>query len=434
MAPLPRRYEELLIRVLPARSGGRRASPQSTSEYDALLYTRLEPGITYRSRECPSGQPTQVGGLPFVGAERITVRWSHYEEYLQFFHDAEKAPLAMRQRLFETLSEGLQALFSGRWSIPAATRLWWSNECSELEDLPWELLTSEHLSTARISFVRGLPPEETPPLVPLRDEMLRLAIIGPRSAAPEELQRALDAPVSYFSASWFPGEPRKAIERAVEEGYELVHIIADGLISLGLEGILQIGEHRLSPRQLRLAVNNTRVTLITLSPPAEPRLDAGTPTVYRAFAHLGSGGRCSATMLAPVGPMPSWRMEGFWRQFYAGLAETLSIEDALLHCQTPGPPVPVAVFLRHRLVRQFSRRALAQSFAAFESTASTPDPTLIQAELKASRRLLQQLEAIDSKFAGLEGGVTRSDVLERERGRQQELERSLKPWLEQEEE
>src|SRR4029079_13062409 len=89
-----------------------------------------------------------------------------------------KEPVQMRDRLQETFSPGLMALLFGPAPIDEPVRLWWDSDAPELVELPWGLLTAPHHGqTNWFTFVRGLPPDPIPPLVPLEGS-LRLALIG----------------------------------------------------------------------------------------------------------------------------------------------------------------------------------------------------------------------------------------------------------------
>ncbi|HEX8821378.1 MAG TPA: hypothetical protein VF794_15740 [Archangium sp.] len=451
------RYKEILLCVVPTSPVGEELEPGDTSEYDVCIYTELPLFQSSWRDEPPPGQPEEIAGLPFVRRESLCVNWEGYADDLTRvkLHDSQ-APKFLKERLLEKFSESLQDLFTER--LPAArapVRIWWSNEqASELEDLPWELLvyTGEHVSST-LSFVRGTPPDDLPPRVPLREGRLRLALIGNLEANPallrtfKELEewRPLQLSIHRLSAP-----PRQALEQVVKDGYELVHFVADGRITLGLEGILRFGDHELSPGELCGWLTGSRVTLLALSPSLAPvgirggfapaqratrrsllqeslgklrghdhRVQPEPTVVYRACTHFASEVRGRTTVLAPVGPLPSEAPEEFWRQFYPRLVQGLSIEEAVLDSQRQKEAPPMALFLHHRLGLEFTR-------APIPPEASRIEPTAVHAELKAARQFLSTLEDMDPDL--LEALSLRS-VLQQKGTRIRELERLLEPWL-----
>jgi hypothetical protein len=145
--------------------------------------------------------------------------------------------------------------------------------------------------------------------------------------------------------------------------------------------------------------------------------------VYRAFTHLGRGADLSATVIAPVGPMPEHRAVMFWKSFYTSLQEKLSVEEAVLASRR-GAPVPIALFLRHRLGVEFLRSPSLEV-----DTTRGPGPTEARAALEASRELLDQLLRVAERYKGLPGDLTSDpriqEAIEKERARQKDLEAYL---------
>jgi hypothetical protein len=416
MRPTQPRYDEILVKVTCAPDLVQATAAAPGGAYDALVYGLAPSDVRWFSRELPRGRAPEVAGLDFVARERIAVRWTRYGEYLDLFHEQEKSPRLMRERLVETMSEGLQALFDRRPSSQRPQRLWWSIEPSELQELPWELVALDPSRRAAPpwSFVRGTPGEYAP-LLPIPSG-LRLTVVGDLAAAPT-LARALDALPAGISVQRPGGSARRAILDAIGAGCELLHLVADGSVSLGLDGLLDLGE-TISPSELGSLLYGSRVTVVALTPPDDPRHHHGLPSVYRAYAHLG-GVECTASLVAPVGPDAAGRAPAFWRAFYDTLEAKLSVEAAVAAGRRAALTYPAALFLRHRLGAEFSRRATSHG--------RTIEPVRLSAELRTSRKFLEQLEALDSRYAPQEGASERRSLVERERARHEQLESALEP-------
>ncbi len=111
-------YAEIVVKITPARiwsSGSVKLTENVSSRlseakrsYDALIYTKLEIPRLERPTAPPPGQPGEIAQLPLAGKETLTVRWSRYQEYLAAFVEGEKRPSYMRERLLETMPDGLE--------------------------------------------------------------------------------------------------------------------------------------------------------------------------------------------------------------------------------------------------------------------------------------------------------------------------------------
>jgi hypothetical protein len=405
------RFDEVLLAASPGGGLGSRAPVRS---YTVLTYTNLDVPLPPPEESIVAGRAREVGGLRLAGTGRITVRWTRYKEYLDYFYELMKAPHLLRERLLEAMSPGLEEAFSGAWAQGRPLRLWWSSESPELEELPWELLASS-VQGRGVSVVRGTPGDYAP-LLPLR-QGLRLALIGAEAAEPGLLEAL--KPGGPIEVQALDGPLRAALQAAVAGRFELVHLVADGIVSAGNEGLLRAREETLSPFDLCDAVARSRVTILALSPPRLPRVVDDIPAVYRAFSHLGSSFRDGApTVVAPVGPMPDGQVHDFWRSLYQGLAQTLSVEQALIQARLSGPPAPVAVFLHHRLGQEFSRRTMADPEF---------DPVRLNATVKASRDLLEHLQAIDARYGDLAASQP-SPLREAEQERLSTVETTLESW------
>ncbi len=423
-APRRSRFEEICIWLGAARDDADRASRRTETEprraYDAGIYTRL----SLDGLSAPRGRPhlaAELAGLPLVAVERVVVRWSQYREYLEAFHEGEKAVSYMRGRLLETMSDGLERLFPPP-STGRAVRLWLASEAPELRELPWELVAYPRSGPAdpRFSLVRGAPGEWAP--LVLVEHGLRLALIHEPARTPPPLAAALAQPVPGLTVVPLAGPVRQALHRAAREGFELVHLVADGSVSLGGEGVLALGDgERVAPREVSSLLAGSRVSVLALTPAVSSRLSPGeVPTVFRAFAHLGYSAHPLPSLVAPVGPLVDKQVEEFWRLFYRTLAESLSVEEAVVRGRAAASAPPMALFLRHRLGREFVR----------PTARATPmvEPTRLSADLQVARQLVEQLRAVDSNFAGLEGNISGTPLLERESARQEQVEQGLTSW------
>jgi hypothetical protein len=301
-----------------------------------------------------------------------------------------------------------------------------------LEDLPWELVTyrERNYPADKFSFVRGLPPETPVPILPV-GERLRLAFIHHPAYAPQGLQDALYRLPPSIEVIDLPVSPRQALEQVTREGYELVHILADGIVSSAYEGILyfhggQSTSPELSPGELSALLRGSRASVLSLTEQSFTNPDMMNiggqlvPSVYRAFAYLGSSRLPLPSIMAPLGPLNPKEMASFWQNFYTGLAETLSLQKAIARTQLGGFPAPVALFLRHLHEVLFRRRALTDAPLA-------ADPTQIGAALQLSHELVDQLKAHNEDYGSLPESV--SKFIKSESERQESLSTALDPWL-----
>ena len=500
------RYAEVIVRITPARSLNYEESgtvPPSAADdrrvrsYDALIYSYLE----LLNLEIPAGfslyETEEIRGFPLRGVEQVVVCWGAYREYRASFIRGEKAahlklwdslsgrgaggdhPLReLRSRLFGRPSPGLESLLSGELTAGRPLRIWWSSDTPDLIDLPWELLVYERSRRVgrEFSFVRGVPPSVPTPRIPVAGP-LKLALIDGGANAPAALHAALKD-LTGVEVTWMDESPRSALQRAIREGFELVHIIADGAISHSYESVLYLSspsrprQRRLSPllkRVLRLALsaavslrgvlgekllnwlndylfaelhietcsagelsallNGSRVAVLSLTPPKttddDPsRLDGLLlPSIYGVFASLGNSPLPLPNIIAPLGPLTDEQTTQFWRKFYTRLAEpsSYSVEEAMEYAQGEELTVPVSLFLRQRLGREFA-------LLTPERCAPAKEPTRINSELQAGRELIEQLHAIDSKYEELGDKLTDTDVITRETARQSRLEQELSAW------
>jgi hypothetical protein len=457
---------EVVVRLVPARVSlegmrSQRSGEGAAKTYDALIYAD-QPlfGEEESPPVLPRGEPEFVVGLPLLAVGQVRIRWSHYREFLDAFQEGEKAAYLMRERLLETLSGGLKALFRGELTTDALLRIWWSVQSPELFDLPWELAAvgEANQRNSQLSFVRGTPGEWAPP-VPLQGPM-RLAVIG--SGAPPDLEGALAALPPTIQVEWLEGDPRLALQQAVRSDCELVHLIADGLYTQGTEGILNFGEpvmsaaytqappaqgafqpsqrDQITAAELSSLVRGSRITLLGLStrtPDLALLTEAGeaittedgaslltgmVPQVYRAFAYLGHSHLPLPNIVAQLGPMQGYPLGAFWHAFYRDLGDSLSVEAAMMAGRKAGPAMPLALFLRDRLRRQFRHLATSRATANPQIVAHSNG---IASEFQIAREVLEQLRAVDAKYAESSNNITSSTSYNEASARLDQIEADL---------
>jgi hypothetical protein len=399
---------EIYLEVGPPQLAASRSRGSSTESraYEVLIYSNM-PELGEPTGELRDAPP-EVGGLRLLGVEQIRLRWNSYAEYLELFLHAEKAPLVMRERLYEALSGRLEAIFGG--SFGDDVRIWFHGRSPELDELPWELLAFGH-SGPRCSFVRGVPG----PFAPLTPVTLplKMGLIGAARAEPLirdvlcNLGQGAPIDVKDLGVSI-----REGARQAVGEQCELLHVVSDGDVTAGLDGLLVGDGESVSPRELRSLLADSRIGVAALSRAAPREEGAGPTRVHRAFAHVGADIGTAATLVAPIGPMPSDRAAQFWGQFYVGLAGTLSVEKAMLSAQRQlaGSAAPIAIFLAHRLGTQFVARS------GFES-ATEIDPPRLNAQIASVRSFVDQLSRIGARYEAPEAKAQLESMIER--GKQQ---------------
>jgi hypothetical protein len=420
----PDAYREIIVRIVPAHRGlfdfddddvvcavrPRHTLKETARSYDAFIFTNLKiEGLQTPSRPSPN-QPEQLKGLPLAGVEQIVMRWNRFTHYLADFVSGEKAPHMMRERLFESLSSGLEVLLSDRPLSDGPVRIWWDCKATELLDLPWDLMACRHKTMdGGFSFVRGLPPDEYPPEVPISTDGPRLALIFDPQRPPDSLLQTLKQ-IPQMKVIPLTGNPREALQQVVKEGYEIVHIVGDGIVSLACDGILYLAQDQaapeLAPTELSSLLHGSRVMLLSLTthagdnPDTIPMADRFVPSAYRAFIYLGSADLPLPSIVAPLGPIFDWLREMFWNQFYSTLATTCDLEAAMREAQSLSHgPIPMALFLRYRSGRVFIHREKRRSlFKSAQEAVIEENPKQAFDELVVSQNLVDRLSLLKGEY------------------------------------
>jgi hypothetical protein len=222
----------------------------------------------------------------------------------------------------------------------------------------------------------------------------------------------------------------------VAEGFELLHIVADGVVSLAYEGILYLPREdpalpgiEIPANELSVQLTGSRVSLVSFTEAvADPdTIQVGryqVPSAYRAFAYLARSEQSLPSIIAPLGPVDESFTYSFWHACYERLAQSLSVEEAVAAGRLQAP-VPMALFLRQNLRHTFQR---------VDDAASVPgtDPSQVNKELKLSYEVTSKIESLAKEFDELPSSVR--EFLSDESARQQRLESDLDPWLKGEDE
>ncbi len=426
--------QEIAVRCVPGprtladQAAQSNVQGDAARSYDALIYARMGVPNLRNPKDAGYDPAGELAGLPLVGVENIRVRWGRYQEYLASFLEGAKDPAKMRYSLFETLSSGLEALFRGETVGGAPARIWWSSEAPELEDLPWELMIyGAKQPMPDLSFVRGQPSPTPIPVVPVGGP-LRLALIHGSLPVPDWLRAVLNQLPAGIQLIDMPEEPRAALRRAAAEGYELVHLIADGIVSLAYEGILYLPgatPPELPPRELSSLLGTSRVTVLSIAqapglPDGLPLGGHTVPSFYRATAYLGRSPLPLPTIVAPIGPNEEWQLVPFWANFYHALESTLEVETAMSGGPAGQPPIAMAIYLRQSARRTFLRVEPQQVEVNFS-------PIQIQGDLLNSRQTVTELKNFESQYGELPDSV--KQFLKAEDVRQSKLASDLSPWL-----
>jgi hypothetical protein len=401
--------------------------PRRLTPYLALIYSQLPLQVT-PVIDPPGGQPTEWSGEPLVGVETFVVHWGPYSEYMDAYLDGEKGAWMMKDRLFEALPPNLSAILSGEFGGSRPSRTWFHSEALEVSQLPWELLAFANGHRAQIggSFVRGVPPESATPLIPVVGQ-LRLGVVDPQGRMSGALGQALDNAAQHLTVTPLSGGLRAALRQAVDQGIELVHVVADASITSAYDGVLEVhgtDDPPIASSEIASLLRGSRVRLMGLTPPTEDPAQRSrgysvVPVAYRAFTYFATSPYPVPTIVAPMGPMDDSQVVEFWTTFYSTLGESLEIEAAMAEAQRRRM-VPVALFLRQLQPGTFRRVSEAEQ--------PETDPSVIGAELASSRELIQQFETLKSNLGLKTASVDK--LVKKELNRQSKLESDVSPWIE----
>lgn len=425
------------VSVSPAEQAAHATSPgddMGPTRYFATVYGRiplpiealrgaldsiLDPAVVRSAAPAP-----EWGGEPLVGGERFDVHWGRYTDYLSSYAAGGKGAGMMRDRLIEAMPDSLSRLLTGEFGNGRPTRTWFYSEATELNELPWELLAYgngrrvQHGST----FVRGIPPDAAPPLVPISGR-LRLGLVDPDQRSSGALRDALGLLSGRLEIVPLMGGGRQALREAAESGIELLHVVADASITSSYDGWIEIpgaDDLPLPPGEVAKLLRGSRVRSIGLTPPAKKsgRRSTAMAAAYRAFAHFATTSHPLPTVVAPLGPMSERQVVDFWSTFYGTLGETLEIEKAMVAAQRQSI-AEVALFLRQVQSGTFRRVS--------EADRPETDPSVVDAELASSRELVEQFESLNASLGVETPSLDR--FLQSERKRQSGLEKDVSNWI-----
>jgi hypothetical protein len=437
------RYSDVVVRVVPSRpvytdptsaERSQRSESEPLRNYDVLIYSDLRDWLP-PGQGIPPGQPECWEDLPLAAVERLTVRWVRYQEYLETLRAGEKAYEFMRYRLLETMSGGLERLFYGPIPQGRPVRVWWSSDSPEVTELPWELVAYKHpdYKMGNFSFVRGQPPKDLVPPVALEGP-LRLALLCDSEHLPV-LEPAFRSLAPKVEVEVFPTISLEMLSKAVRGGFEILHLVADGRLSVGYEPLLVLRAddelpYLLTARELAAVFRGGRVAVLGLSAPLHPwdvapdELVARTPQAYRAFAYLASAPYFLPTTVALLAPLPGEQLADFWHRFYAALADTLSTEQAMARAQAEGRSPVAALFPRSQLGVEFVPAATPSPGGPTAPKLPTVDASVEQ----VNRELFIGLQQIDEKYQ-LPRSITKGVIGRQEKKRQKNVQDEMNKWL-----
>jgi hypothetical protein len=445
------------------------------SSYHALIYAPPDLLPAADGLIIPEDQPAEVQGLPLALNEEVVVNWTYYRAYLLSFLRGEKAAAKnlSRDKIFSKVSPSLSSLLSGTSISARPLRVWLNLVNPKLVELPWELLaqTGDGEAGSEISLVRGLPPEGAVPKIPIGNT-LRVAFIHKPDSTPTGLSEALKG-LPQITVEDITEPSLEALQRVLQEGYEVVHLVTEGSTSLAYEGYLYMPRPRpadappvnavpwsrrvarlipilfnklaekylleslrvpankfvmnslrldkLTPSDISSMQRGRPVAILCLSPPKSTDTDPNRidgwllPNIFRAFSCLGSTALPMPNIVAQIGATDEQRMELFWREFYLRLAETLEVEAAMNAGLEAGSPLPFALFLRQQHRNTFERDKPAENV------------TQLNAELVESRETMERFHALGEQSDAVASLMERYE--QHETARQQHLEEKLLPYL-----
>jgi len=415
------RSRDVCVRVFPSLTS-REQDSSPVRSYDVAVYTtaplNLPPGT-------PTRTPEEMNGLPRRTSGKLTLKWERYQEILAQFFEAEKGIEAMQFRLRDALSQELLVLVDNVLSSPSGLSIWWNIEAPELDDLPWELLFYAKPNVAPppdFIFVRGLPPQTPTPVLPLSGDLR--VLWTDHASTPQWLRTMMNSGFPGLKTIPSTGDLREALRSSAAEGVELVHLCADGSVTLAYEGLLvgDSGERDLSASELSEVLSGSRVSLIGLTPVSSPRPSdwSGSdrsPEVYRAFACMASARTRLPSMVVPIGPTTDAISLLFWQAFHSAFAGTHRLDQAFANAKNAARASTFALFLRN---------SPGKLFRDVQEGNDIQSPARMATELQESSAFLDRIEVLGAKYGALPDYV--SSFAKTETTRRQNIETELGKW------
>ncbi|HZU26697.1 MAG TPA: hypothetical protein VFA04_14325 [Bryobacteraceae bacterium] len=399
------------------------------------------------------------GGLPLVGVGKVLLDSMKFAEVRRSVRHGQTPSDAACKAVLKWNDSCAAQLAAGIRACAKPVRVWWAAADLELAAFPWETLAARIFSLDRVAIVRGAPPEVVLPRVPVKEKP-RLALIYDPATAPARLIAALEKVSGPQLVKVEGSSPRENLQKAVEQGVEMVHLVARATVSLAHEGMLALPQSAVgrpkitafglgvyslfrpllsaslrkwlvrvleidlegelcSVVQLSDLLRGKRLTVLGISPTDIPQdqtwVTGLLPSTYRSYCALGMSGAPLPTIVAPLGPIA--KEETFWPAFYENIASSLSVENALTSAAGPSG-LPVAVFLRHRLRRQFMK----------EEQAPRVDPTAAAAQIAAADQWLGAIKAVAAVY-GDHGGDLFAQVVQKVQDKRNDLRQDLTPYV-----
>jgi hypothetical protein len=483
-----RRATEVLVKIIQRTSEDveeEGIEPELKCSYDALIYTDSKLIGLQAQFNWPEGQPEKISNLSLVAIETVVVDWGHYKEYLRFFITGEQKAYhkLKREKLFTFVSPGLHKIFSGEATDKRPLRVWWSPDTPSLVELPWELLAYDDKTNLdeQVSFVRGLPPERPVPILPV-GEKLRLAFIHEPSSTSKALSDALKK-LQNIEVVDMTDPPLKALQQAISGDFELVHLVADGSVTMAYEGFLYLRKpqtvdissdigNALGRRALRLLLSGFRFVeplllkkssamlgldrlSLWLSNKLYTKLDIETLSVSELSA-LQRGSYLAVLGLSPpnssdhdINRIDGMLLPSIYRAFACIGNSPLPMPNIVAQIGaadeermplfwqsfysdlSAGLQVEKAMRTAMKesslfAMALFLRQQDSQTFR-HDETPKGVKVTQINAELRESEKTLQQLEALKEQYSGLSAILQKYE--QGESSRQEQLKTKLQEWL-----
>jgi hypothetical protein len=450
------RFDEICVLCVRAAAP---VKSDAQSQCSFVVYTTLDqfqPEQKMNFEEAAVAPPAVIGDLPIAGVARAVLDIQAVARVRRAVRRGEPAPEGSWQRVVRDPDQYLDKVLDGIRSSEKFLRVWWFCTDSELTAFPWEAILP---APRHFTFVRGKPPATVAPRVPIKGKP-KLALIYDQATAPPELIDAFKSIRGMEVACMGGASALEDLRKAAVSGGEIVHIVGRATVSFANEGMLALpptNAGRPWPNQFLLGLysllrpitnkavqtwisqkfgidleaaicpaaqlsdmlRGSRVTILGLSPPRDsPDMQAWMtgllPSTYRAFSALGSSLAPLPTIVAPLGSLAQQEAK-FWPAFYEALAETCAVEEAASQALAGAPNLPVALFLRHRLRKQFVKEAQLPSV----------DPAIAAAQIATADQWLTQLKAVAAVY-----GDERRDLFDQQQEQLNQRRTELQPYLE----